>query len=398
VNAAAGAGASLERSAARFVPQDEPVILAVRPHIFFVLLYHPWRIVLPVLALIIVLAASRAGAVGGWADELSMVVLLWLAAIVWQVLSWLSRLYVLTRTRLIVVAGIIARDIGDVPLRNIQHATVIQSIFERLLGLGTLGVATAGSDGPAIRWLMVADPDRLLASIRHAADDARGSTGRSAPGAAGAPPAAGNIPVIGLAGGIGAGKSIVAAALGDLGCVVIDSDAQAKTVLERPEVRDELVRWWGRGVMGADGGIDRKAVAKIVFADERERKRLEALVHPLVRVKRAELARAARDSGAAAVVVDAPLLFEAGVDAECDAVIFVDAPREIRLARVRARSGWDDAELERREKSQWPLESKRARSDFVVVNDGPPDVLAARVASVLDQILRGRARGGVTGS
>ena len=109
-----------------------------------------------------------------------------------------------------------------------------------------------------------------------------------------------------------------------------------------------------------DGRVNRKAVAEIIFRDATQRQRLEALVHPLLRAGRAGLRERAK--GAKAVVIDAPLLFEAGVDAECDTVIYVDSPREQRLARVRATRGWDEPELERREASQLPLEQKRRRS------------------------------------
>ena len=197
--------------------------------------------------------------------------------------------------------------------------------------------------------------------------------------------------IIGLAGGIGAGKSSVAAALRDLGCVVIDSDAEAKAALRRPEVRAEIARWWGASVLDAAGEVDRGAVARIVFSDSAQRRRLEALIHPLLKLTRDAVIAEAGERGTPAVVLDAPLLFEAGLDRECDAVIFVDAPRAERLRRVRAR-GWDDAELARREKSQAPLETKRRSADHVVDNSaGEPD-LRARVSEVFSAIMQGRRR------
>ncbi len=203
--------------------------------------------------------------------------------------------------------------------------------------------------------------------------------------------------VIGLAGGIGAGKSAVARVMAELGCVVSDSDALARAALERDDVRAQLVSWWGEGVISTDGKVDRGAVSRIVFGDDEQRLRLEALVHPLVRVSRGEAIARARDAGARAFVIDAPLLFEAGLDAECDVVVFVDAPREVRLARVREHRGWDEAELDRREAAQLAVEEKRRRADVVVLNDGDgvgdgddgvgvPDALAARVSALLDRI------------
>lgn len=198
--------------------------------------------------------------------------------------------------------------------------------------------------------------------------------------------------VIGIAGGIGAGKSAAARAFASLGCVVIDSDKEARALLLRADVKERLVEWWGTGVLDASGEVDRSAVARIVFSDERERKRLEGLTHPLLRVNRDKVKADAKRRAAPAVILDAPLLFEAGLDAECDAVVFVDAPREVRLARVREKRGWDEAELERREKSQWPLEQKRSRSDYVLRNDRDEASLTERVSRILDEILTRRTK------
>ena len=146
--------------------------------------------------------------------------------------------------------------------------------------------------------------------------------------------------VLGLAGGIGAGKSAVAAILRDLGCVVSDSDARAKALLDTPPVRDQIVAWWGPELLTPDARIDRVRLAAVVFADPDQRRRLEGLIHPLLKTERdAALARA-RAARAPAFVIDAPLLFEAGLHRECDAVIFVDAPRELCLRRVAQSRGW----------------------------------------------------------
>lgn len=193
-------------------------------------------------------------------------------------------------------------------------------------------------------------------------------------------------PVIGLAGGIGAGKSVVARLLADLGCLVSDSDADARAVLADPAVIETLRSWWGSRVVGDDGAIDRGEVARRVFDDPPERRRLERLMHPLIHARR----RARFESGPAGVrayVIDAPLLFEAGLDAECDAVIFVDAPREVRRDRVRRHRGWDDTELDRREAAQWPIERKRDRATAVIENEQDDDpTLADRVADTLARL------------
>ena len=198
----------------------------------------------------------------------------------------------------------------------------------------------------------------------------------------------GVIPTIGLAGGIGAGKSRVAAILADLGCLVSDSDADARAVLADPEVVEALREWWGDEVVAADGTIDRRRVAARVFADPEARERLEALMHPRIHARRA--ARfAAAPAGTRAFVIDAPLLFEAGLDAECDAILFVDAPRARRLARVAANRGWTAGELTRREAAQWPNEKKRAKSTIVIDNAQDEDhTLRPRIEQALKAITR----------
>lgn len=204
-------------------------------------------------------------------------------------------------------------------------------------------------------------------------------------------------PIIGLVGGIGSGKSTVAKLFGELGCMVIDSDAQVSEAYRDPAVIRALREWWGDAVVLADGTVNRSAIAAKVFADPVQKKRLEALLHPMVHAARErQMNTGARDAQVVAYVWDTPLLFEAGVAEQCDAVVFVEAPVEQRLARVRARSGWDQAELLRREKSQLPLDTKRALSDYVLTNtadvgSGPSAMTGLReqVRQLLSQILSG---------
>lgn len=205
------------------------------------------------------------------------------------------------------------------------------------------------------------------------------------------PPA--RVPVIGLAGGIGSGKSEVARRLARRGAVVSDSDAQARALLREPAIADILVRWWGGSILGPDGLPDRSAVAAVVFKDPAQRRRLEGLVHPvLASQRRAALRRAARAVPPAPLfVVDAPLLYEAGLDRECDAVLFVAAPREVRLRRAAAR-GWSESELMRREAAQLPLTVKQARSTFMIDNgDLPAGELDRQISAVWPRLLAARA-------
>ena len=196
------------------------------------------------------------------------------------------------------------------------------------------------------------------------------------------------VPVIGITGGIGAGKSAVAAQFASLGCVVSDSDSQARVLLDDPAVQGQLVEWWGNRVVSSNGVTDRRAIAAIVFAQPTERVRLETLIHPLLKVSRERLIAESRAAATPpqAVIIDAPLLLEANLDQECDAVVFVDAPRDQRLTRVVASRGWNEAELARRESAQLALEEKRARSGYIVINDGHVQVVHDQVAQILHQV------------
>lgn len=195
-------------------------------------------------------------------------------------------------------------------------------------------------------------------------------------------------PIIGITGGIGSGKSFVARLFGELGCLVIDSDAQVRAAYERPDVREILRAWWGDDVLKRDGSVDRAAIARRVFVDPRERERLESLLHPLVaRMRDEQMAEAADDPRTVAFVWDTPLLLEAGLHDACDAVVFVDAFEAVRLDRVRRTRGWEAAELARREILQWPLDKKREISDYAVTNTAEADEVRGQVRHVLSRIL-----------
>ncbi len=193
--------------------------------------------------------------------------------------------------------------------------------------------------------------------------------------------------VIGIAGGIASGKSALADAFERQGCVVSRSDRQTHELLVRDDIKRTLAEWFGSEILDEQGGISRKALGGIVFADDQARRQLEGLLHPILHEQRHELIRGARARGIAAVVIDAPLLFEAGVDAECDVIIFVDTPLEKRLQRVVEGRGWDQAELARRENAQIGLDVKRARADYVVENASDLSRLDRYVESLLRELL-----------
>jgi len=193
-------------------------------------------------------------------------------------------------------------------------------------------------------------------------------------------------PVIGICGGIGSGKSAVAAAFRALGCEVCVSDDVARAVLEQPEVRAAVTARVGRDIARADGSIDRAALGRAIFADAALRADIEKIMHPRIEAaRRVQFAKAPVSTRA--FIIDAPLLLEVGLDRECDAVVFVDAPRDLRVKRVTATRGWDAGELDRRERAQMPLEAKRSRSTDAIVNDCDAVELARRVEGVLDAII-----------
>jgi dephospho-CoA kinase len=189
--------------------------------------------------------------------------------------------------------------------------------------------------------------------------------------------------IIGLIGGVASGKSAVGAALARRGAVVYNADEFGHAVLKEPAVRDELVERWGPGVLGGDGEISRPAVAKIVFArtndGEQQREYLEQVVHPGIRRRIEAAIQALPEMSVPAVVIDAALLLEAGWAAVCTSIVFVNAPREQRMARARSR-GWSDEEFSRREAAQLPIEEKRRRASYVLENSGTLAELDAAVS------------------
>ena len=198
-------------------------------------------------------------------------------------------------------------------------------------------------------------------------------------------------PIIGIVGGIGSGKSFVASLFGEFGCLVINSDEQVRQAYDREDVRAMICDWWGAAVFNADGTVNRAAIARNVFTDPAERRRLEQLLHPLVGQMRDELMAAAGNNPAIhAFVWDTPLLVEAGLSGRCDALVYVDTPAEMRLERVRRTRGWSEIEWAEREKSQSPLDKKREMAKYIVRNTAGADEVRLQIREVLSRILVGK--------
>lgn len=182
---------------------------------------------------------------------------------------------------------------------------------------------------------------------------------------------------IGLTGGIGSGKSTVSRLLVQRGAVLVDADVLAREVVApgTPGLA-AVVEAFGEGVVGADGSLDRPALAAVVFADPEARRRLDGIVHPLVRQRAADLVAAAPDD--AVVVQDVPLLVETGQAASFDLVLVVEADPETRVARLVQR-GLTEDDARARITAQASDEQRRAVADVVIDNSGTLEQLTEQV-------------------
>jgi dephospho-CoA kinase len=191
-------------------------------------------------------------------------------------------------------------------------------------------------------------------------------------------------PVIGLIGAIGAGKSTAAQCFAARGGYVIDADALGHAALRQPEIVAALVKLWGASIRKPDGALDRREIGRIVFADPAQRNALERAVFPYIGDRtQQEISAAQANPTAVFVVLDAAVLLEAGWGEMVDRLVFVDAPREVRITRLATRSGWSAAELTARESAQWAADVKKARADAVVVNDADSVQLQEQVDKLL---------------
>ncbi len=190
---------------------------------------------------------------------------------------------------------------------------------------------------------------------------------------------------VGLTGGVGSGKSTVSAMLAELGAVVIDADLLAREVVARgTDGLAEVEAAFGPDVLTPDGELDRAAMGAIVFADESKRRTLEAIIHPRVRARGAELEAAAGEG--AVVVHDIPLLAETGQASAFDAVIVVDVPVETQVERLVSLRGMTRTDAETRVAAQATREDRLAVATHVVDNTGTLDQLRARVDAVYAEL------------
>ncbi|WP_034269384.1 dephospho-CoA kinase [Actinospica robiniae] len=196
---------------------------------------------------------------------------------------------------------------------------------------------------------------------------------------------------VGLTGGIGAGKSAVAARLADHGAVVLDADLAARAVVEPgTDALAAVVEAFGEGVLAGDGSLDRAALAELVFSDTARREELNRIIHPRVRAWMAERAAAAPEGSI--VVQDIPLLVEGGLVPLFDFVIVVDARDEVRIDRLVRLRGMSREQAESRIAAQAPRERRNAAADRVIENDGTQAELVEAVGALWRE-LTGRRDG-----
>jgi dephospho-CoA kinase len=196
---------------------------------------------------------------------------------------------------------------------------------------------------------------------------------------------------VGLTGGVASGKSTVSAILEELGAVVVDADVLAREVVAKgTDGLAEVVAAFGPEVLTAEGELDRPAVGALVFADPGRRRELEAIIHPRVRARGAELEAAA--PAGALVVHDIPLLAETGQAAAFDAVIVVDVPPEVQVDRMVAQRGMSEADAQARIAAQADRATRLAVATHVIENTGSIEDLRRRVIEVVAE-LRGTVPG-----
>ena len=200
-------------------------------------------------------------------------------------------------------------------------------------------------------------------------------------------PPATRTPSLGLTGGIGSGKTAACDRLAALGARVVYADLVARRLMEHDEqLRADLVAAFGPDTYGADGRLDRKALAAAVFGDPEQVKRLNGLVHPRVREAFFQEKAEAEVSGAPLFVYEAALLFESGADQHLDTVAVVDAPLETRIERAMQRDGASRAAVLARMRHQLDPAAARARADVVLDNGGTLANLHRQVDALYEQL------------
>lgn len=194
-------------------------------------------------------------------------------------------------------------------------------------------------------------------------------------------------PILGILGGIGSGKSTVAAELARRGGFLIVGDHLGHEALRQRDIRDKVAERFGREVLDEQGNVERRKLGALVFADPAELQALEELVFPFIERRiREEIAVGQQNNQARFIVLDAAVMLEAGWAKVCDKLIFVDAPRSVRLERLAQKHGWNEKEVDEREQMQLDLSVKKAKADFVIDNGQASANVADHVGALLQRL------------
>ncbi|MDT8442194.1 MAG: dephospho-CoA kinase [Desulfuromonadales bacterium] len=197
--------------------------------------------------------------------------------------------------------------------------------------------------------------------------------------------------VLGLTGGIACGKSSVAGWFAELGAAILSADQLARQAVAPGSLGlQRIVALFGDAILGPDGALDRVALGRIVFADAAARRRLEAVTHPEIAHLAAQSLAELRQAGAALIVYEAPLLFEAGADKRVDCSLVVLIEPAAQLARLMQRDGLDGAAARARIAAQWPQADKVARADYVIDNSGTTAQTRLAVAALYRHLCAAR--------
>jgi dephospho-CoA kinase len=194
---------------------------------------------------------------------------------------------------------------------------------------------------------------------------------------------------IGITGGIATGKTTAAQLLRTLGFPVVDADEIAKLVVSpgSPGIK-QLVGVFGEKYLAPDGSLDRKKMASLVFENPSELRKLEGILHPLVRLETERQKKQIEASGAKLAFYDVPLLFEKNMDKDFDDIIVIASSLDRQKERLKSRSNMSADEIAARLKNQLPLEEKKKRASFVVINDGRVEDLRKQLEELVQSLLQ----------
>jgi dephospho-CoA kinase len=197
--------------------------------------------------------------------------------------------------------------------------------------------------------------------------------------------------IIGILGGIWSGKSTVANQFARLGCGVIDADNIAHEMLDNEKIKKRIVKLFGDSILNKDGKIDHRKLADIVFTDAGKLKELNGIIHPAVLNRIEKLIKEySRQPEVKAIVLDIPLLLEAGWEKRCDSLVFVNCSREKRVERAEKTGLFDENQLKIRENFQISLDKKADIAENIIDNNNDLDSLIKQVAEIFTNIIVSR--------